>query len=738
MSADPRSDEENRTVIPVRSALLYAALAVGAVAAMMPSLFGPFLYDDHPLIAGNHYVHSFRYWTRWVTGDLWSTNYDPREGVPLRGYWRPVTLATYAWDWTLGGGSPLMFHVTNVAVHATNGVLLFIVLKKWCRNQWGALVGAALFVLHPVQTEPVAWISGRTDSVCTLGMLIAVLGWRALGERQRRLTIGWSLLGMGMFVAFGAKEAAITVTALIAVEEWSVRQNPLTGAEVTRLCLRAAPFAALSLVLLIGRSFLVVESENAHEIERWNQAQLVVEAYGRYVQMVFWPADMTFGQALLYRAGERAYRVDMFYVVLGATTVAVLLGYSWRNRLTKPRAALAALLPVALALPVSGLVWLGYAVLVSPRFLYVPMLGVAFGVGCLVAWSARCLSFTRVYVVAALVGALLFVVTFARASDFSSEQALWRAEIERNPHYLPAQEYFVVRELRESRPRRALALGGHFFVSNRKAGFPEAYNVTLGTRLVEGVLQATADADRETLVEVQRFCETLAKPAAAVLDVPALGMRYVIPDEPALMRDIGAQRRFWLLMAAEAASRVGHDAATLEYVDDTLRGCETCWAIADSAAIAQARAGDPEGALAVVRGFRRVAPPGKDESLITTLEGIAGVKPALPGGRGPLVSHYYASLGAFGRAFQAAKEAIESPPSDSPSRLLLAELAVRAGFVEDARRLVGSEMSEEAFIQWVTELEPPVRWRDAPADAEVWIPEIPEVASAGSRGDSGQ
>jgi hypothetical protein len=102
------------------------------------------------------------------------------------------------------------------------------------------------------------------------------------------------------------------------------------------------------------------------------------------------------------------------------------------------------------------------------------------------------------------------------------------------------------------------------------------------------------------------------------------------------------------------------------------------------------------------------------------------------------VSHYYASLGAFGRAFQAAKEAIESPPSDSPSRLLLAELAVRAGFVEDARRLVGSEMSEEGFVQWVTELEPPVRWRDAPADAEVWIPEIPEVASAGSRGDPGQ
>lgn len=91
---------------------------------------------------------------------------------------------------------------------------------------------------------------------------------------------------------------------------------------------------------------------------------------------------------------------------------------------------------------------------------------------------------------------------------------------------------------------------------------------------------------------------------------------------------------------------------------------------------------------------------------------------------GPGVSHYYASLGAFGRAFGAAQDAIERPPSDSPSRLLLAELALRAGHVEDARRLIGSEMSDEGFVQWAKDLEPLVRWRDATPDAEVWIPDV--------------
>ncbi len=723
-SESPPPPAEDRAT-PVRPGLLYAALAVVAVAVMIPSLFGPFIFDDQPLIMGNHYVHSFEHWAKWFTGGLWDTNYDPTEGVVRRGYWRPVTLASYAWDWAVGGGSPLVFHATNLLVHAVNVVLLFVILRKWCRDDWGALAGAVLFAVHPVQTEPVAWIAGRTDSLCALGMLSAVLGLRTLAAGRRAL--GWPILVGGVAIAFGSKESAVTLPALVVVEYWAERARALTWREMGRLAFKSLPFVGLSLALLIGRRFAVVDVEEGQAITDLNHAQLVFEALGRYVQMLIWPADMTLGQANLYHDGPQTYRVDFRLGALGLGSLAALVVFILFTRLTRPRAALAALLTCGLIFPVSGVVWLGYAVLVSPRFLYVPMIGVAFGLGLFLPWLVTWLSVKAVAGGAATIGLVLSVVTFARASEFADEQTFWRAEIEHNPHYPAAQEYFIVRELRESRPRTALRLARHFFLSNLAAGFPEVYNRSHVTRIAEGVLQVTPDAKTDTLRKVQQFCSAMARGEAAVLDVPEVGIHFGLSDAPSLLAAIKTRRRLWLLLAAEAASRVGDDVATLSYVEQLLDGCETCWTILDSAAIARARAGDLDGALGVVRVAERVAPPGKMASLLNTLEGVRGAHAALDSGEGPLVSHYYASLGAFGRAFDAARTAVDNPPSDSPSRLALAELALRAGWVNDARRLVGSEMSDEGFRQWANELDPPLRWSDREPGPDVWLPDADAV-----------
>lgn len=706
--------------LPIRPVLVYAVLVVAAMGVMLPALFGPFIFDDQPLIFGNHYVHSFEHWPRWIKGGLWDSNYDPTEGVARRGYWRPMILASYAWDWALGGGSPFVFHVTNVVIHAANVVLLFRVLRRWCGSDWGALVGALFFAVHPVQTEPVAWIAGRTDSLCVLGMLTAVVGVRCVGAGKR--IGGWLLQLGGVVLALGSKEAAITLPALAVVEYWARDAKPLTFGELWRLLVRVVPFVVMALMLLVIRHFTVVDIEQGEGLSAANRAPLVFEALGRYVWLVIWPADTTLGQALLFYDKQRHFVVRWEFVTLGAVALIGALGFVWRNRLTRPSSAMATLLTCGLVFPVSGVVWLGYGVLVSPRFLYVPMLGVALIVGLVVRQLSERGLGRRALVVTLGVVSVLAVVTFDRAADYSSEQAFWKAEIEQSPNYTPAQEYFIVRELREQRTRTALRLAQHFFTLNQAAGFPDWYSGNLVTRIVEGLLQLTPDVQRTTLANVERFCTNLAHGRADALVVPEAGVSFAVAADASFLSVLKARRRLLLLLAAEAASRLGEDATALNHVRQVTDGCERCWTILNTSAIIQARSGDLEGAKRVVNVAAEVAPPGSAAALLETLETVTPFYAALPSGRGPLVSRYYASLGAFGRAFAAAEEAVTHPPPDAASRLAIAELAVRAGQVDVARRL--TTFDDEEWRRWVTELDPPIRWLDVEPGPEVWVPEV--------------
>lgn len=715
---------EPASSLAIRPGLLYSILAIAAIGVMLPSLFGPFIFDDQPLILGNHYVHSLEHWRRWLEGGLWDTNYDPTEGGSQRGYWRPVILASYAWDWMIGGGSPMVFHVTNLAVHAANVVLLFVVLQRWCRSDWGALVGALVFAVHPVQTEPVAWIAGRTDSLCVLGMLMVTLGIRA--HRERRIWLRSALLGLGVVLAFGSKEAAITLPALAVVEDWSSECKPLTWRVLYQLVVRALPFVGLAFALIWIRHFTVQDPLDDFGLNSANRVPLVFEALGRYAALMVWPLDTTLGQANFFFDQRLYFRVVWPFVWLGAAALTAVVGFAFWARLSKPRAALAGLLTLGLIFPVSGAVWLGYPVLVSPRFLYVPMIGGAFVAGLVAIAIAERLRQVLAVGVCGVLVASLSVVTFARAGDYAGEQSFWRAEIERNPHYQPAQLYFIVRELRQQRTTTALRLSRHFFVSNTNAGFPNIYNSGLVMRIVEGVLQITPDADRDALGKVEQFAADLAGGKPAALAIPERGLDFVVPQDPLMLSSLKTQRRLFLLLAAEAASRTGNDAAARQYVKELMVGCEKCWTLLSSVAVAQARAGDLEGAVRNAKVAVRFGPPGKADALLEKLTNAWQLYSALAISRqGPQVSMYYASLGAFGRAYDAAKPAIDNPPSDEGSRYALAELAVRAGYVADARRVLA--LSGDEFTQWVDAIDPPVRWRDLAPDPDVWVPETPEL-----------
>jgi hypothetical protein len=139
-----------------------AILVVAVLLSYFNALGGVFQFDDYNVIVNNPDVHSLAAWR------------DSMPGI------RALLKLSYALNWAMDA-RPFGFHLFNVLVHAINTVLVYRVLLALRKESVGphlaALVGAMLFALHPVQTEAVSYVSGRSVSLMALFYLGAVLAW---------------------------------------------------------------------------------------------------------------------------------------------------------------------------------------------------------------------------------------------------------------------------------------------------------------------------------------------------------------------------------------------------------------------------------------------------------------------------------------------------------------------------------------------------------------------------------
>jgi hypothetical protein len=172
-----------------------ALLAAVAVVVYLPSLAGPFHFDDYNVIVDYPTVHA------------WSTLFE-RAGAGVRA----VLKASYVLNWTLDPG-PLGFHIVNIALHALNTVLLFFIGRRLTpdRGQTPALIAALLFALHPMQTEAVTYISGRSSSLMAAFYLGALLAYLRGAH--------WTLSCLLFVLALATRETAVTLPAALLLIE---------------------------------------------------------------------------------------------------------------------------------------------------------------------------------------------------------------------------------------------------------------------------------------------------------------------------------------------------------------------------------------------------------------------------------------------------------------------------------------------------------------------------------------
>jgi hypothetical protein len=692
--------------------------ALVALLVMLPALRGPFIFDDVALISSNHYVHDLAHWREWLVRGLWDTNFDVAPDQH-RTFWRPLVVASYALDWWWGSGSPLPFHLTNMLLHAANAALLCHVLSGWLGRRWPAFVGALLFALHPAQTEAAAWIAGRTDALALFGLLLATLG-----VRRARATApsGIALQALGLTIAFTAKEMAVVFPVFVVIEAWTVTRAPLDGPNLGRILRTALPYVLLSVGFMLAHRALADGDRATTGPALLNQLALIFEAYGRYTALVCWPDDLTLGRALIRFEGSTP-AVHTGFALLGGCTwaVVVALSYLWRNR--APAAALALAAYAGLLLPVSGVVWLNYAVLVSPRFLYIPLVALALGLGALAATSLGLRRSSHVVLAVAL--AALGLRSAVRAYDYADTDRFWRRELTENPHYTPAQEHFVSRELQARRPGSALALSGHFLKDSAAAGVPTRQRSTLLLKLLASALTLTRDVDRQSLEAIEHFALSVLAGSPSRLSLPAAGAEIDITQDERLIRQLGESARTLRIIAAEAAERLGDDETARREVALALTDCEDCWTLLSTSALILARSGDVAGGLELARRAVRLAPPGSLGGLVEMIEASQSWQARAVAAPSPVArAGFHVALGSYGRAYAAARPAFDDPPKEPAGVLSLAQLAYQAGDVATAERLLAGSFPAPLVEQTLLGLSRGARWRDQPRQEHEWLPEL--------------
>ncbi|MET0378131.1 MAG: tetratricopeptide repeat protein [Spongiibacteraceae bacterium] len=150
--------------LPLAAALTATLAAIGAL--YWPATAGPFQFDDYNVIVDNPAVHSLPAW------------FDSMPGI------RPLLKLSYTLNWVLAPQplpQPFGFHLFNVGCHLLNGALVFLILRRLnAEHRRAGLIafsGAALFALHPAQTEAVTYICGRSVALMSLFYLAAIYTW---------------------------------------------------------------------------------------------------------------------------------------------------------------------------------------------------------------------------------------------------------------------------------------------------------------------------------------------------------------------------------------------------------------------------------------------------------------------------------------------------------------------------------------------------------------------------------
>ena len=344
-----------RLARPSRSDWLVAlSLSAVVVISYIPAMRAGFVWDDSILVQGSD-LHK-----RSGLRDIWlSLNIEDEAH-----YW-PVTYTTLWAEHQLWGLKPFGYHLTNIGLHLVNSLLVWRLMTRM--HIAGAAVIGAVFAVHPLHVESVAWIIERKDVLSGLLYLIAVLSWMRFTESPRfwRYVVTLALYTAGML----AKSVVVTLPAALLIWHW-YQHGRITRGDLARL---APLFATGMAIALADLTFYSSREPLDLGYSLAERVMIAARALWFYAGKLLWPTDLI----VIYPhwGTSPSDPVNLAFVVATVATVATL--WLARHRIGRGPLAGAAFFAVTLA-PTLGFIDYGYMQFsfVADRFQYLAGIGV--------------------------------------------------------------------------------------------------------------------------------------------------------------------------------------------------------------------------------------------------------------------------------------------------------------------------------------------------------------------------
>lgn len=416
ITGSPDSKASSRGAARRDGVLICAFLVAGTLAVYWRVLgFGFVAYDDGIYVYLNRHIqHGLTLATvKWAFGSFCCHN------------WHPLTWLSHALDWQTHGHSAGGHHLTSLLLHMASSLLLFAALSRMTKSVWRSGFVAALFALHPLHVESVAWIAERKDVLSTLFLMLTLIAYARYTEKRGIL---W-YLSVVLAFALGllAKPMLVSLPLLLLLlDRWPLRRE---GA----FLVEKLPLFALAAGSCVVTYAAQATTGAAQTLDHYPVGVRIANAlvsYVAYIVKMAWPRHL----AVFYpHPGNTlpAWQVMGSAAMLMAVTLAAV-----RLRKAAPYVMVGWLWYVVTLVPVIGLVQVGQQAM-ADRYTYVPLIGlfiiIAWGVPDMLARRQRATARLGLAVAAAAVLLALMGCTRAQVLSWRNTGTLIRHAYESSP-----------------------------------------------------------------------------------------------------------------------------------------------------------------------------------------------------------------------------------------------------------------------------------------------------------------
>lgn len=327
---------------------LLLVLAVAAVYSDVPSHDFLLHHDDDDYVTRNRHVNEGLD-VGWAFTRSHAAN------------WHPLTWISHQLDVVCFGLDPRGHHAVNLVLHALNTLLLFIVLGRMTGRELPSAFVAALFAVHPLHVESVAWVAERKDLLSTFFMMLTLWAYHAYTKKPKwqRYLLVLFLFSLGLL----AKPMLVTLPfVFLLLDYW-----PLARTGWKKLALEKVPFLLLSIASCVVTVIVQREGGAMQGFPMLERISNALVAYVKYMAKTVWPANLS----PIYPHPESALPVWQpiaAFILLAAVTFLVLRYRRYRFLPTGWFFYLGTLVPVI------GIVQVGNQAM-ADRYTYIPLIG---------------------------------------------------------------------------------------------------------------------------------------------------------------------------------------------------------------------------------------------------------------------------------------------------------------------------------------------------------------------------